>query len=222
MRKVFTSVALSLLCLGAFAQEGPTQISQGTVVLSGSVQYNQLHHKPDQNPFNTRSISQSLYLSPSVGFMLRDGLEMGMGIGLHHLLSKSKWDEGESRSKSQALYLSPYARKYVALTDFLLLHGTGSVSIGFGRNLENGQQDDDYRLTSRSNSFRVGISPGLTYLATPKLGITASFGYLSYEVSNRTYLAYQHQSEHAYRDKGFYANLSSSSLGLGINYFINR
>lgn len=154
--------------------------------------------------------------------MLRDGLEMGMGIGLHNSLSKSKWDEGESRSKSQALYLSPYIRKYVQLTDFLLFHGTGYTSVGFGRNLENGQQDEDYRLTSRSNSFRVGVYPGLTYLATPKLGITATFGNLSYEVSNRTHLAYQHQREHAYRDKGFHANLSPSSLGLGINYFINR
>jgi hypothetical protein len=222
MRKLFTTAALSLLCLGAFAQEGPTQISQGTVVLSGSVQFNQSYYKPDQNPSNSRSINQSLYLSPSVGFMLRDGLELGMGIGLHNSLSKSTWDEGEARSKSQALYLSPYIRKYVQLTDFLLLHGTGYTSVGFGRNLENGEQDEDYRLTSRSNSLRVGVYPGLTYLATPKLGITATFGNLSYEVRKSTNLASRHQSEHAYTDKGFYANLSPGSLSLGINYFINR
>ncbi len=208
--------------MGAFAQEGPTQISKGTVVLSGSIQFNQSYYKPDQNPSNMRSINQSLYLSPYVGYMLRDGLEMGMGIGLHNSLSKGTWDEGESRAKSQALYLTPYVQKYVQLTDFLLLHGTGYTSVGFGRSLENDQQDDDYRLTSRNNSFRVGVYPGLTYLATPKLGITATFGGLMYEVSQRTHLASQHQSEHAYRDKGLHANFSPSSLGLGINYFINR
>jgi hypothetical protein len=216
MKKIFTTALVALLGTGAFAQ-----ISQGTVSVQGSVNFGGSGSKYVNSPANTESISRSIHLFPSVGYFVQDGLELGLGLGLNQGMSKYKQDSGESRSKTQSISFSPYIRKYITLTDQLQLHGTGYVTGNIGNSKYKDLHGSSYEETSTSSGYGLGFSPGLTYFATPKLGLTATFGAFSYSRSKNTPKNNPHQSS-PYSSSSFTADLTPSSINIGIGYFIAR
>lgn len=217
MKKIFTTALLAMLGAGAFAQT-----SQGTVSVSGSVSFRNESGKDLQSTMGARSTNRSIGIHPSVGYFTGDGLELGIGLGLSQSAYINKWDDEDERSVSKYhnISLSPYLRKYVALTEQLQLHGTGYISVGVGNQTSKGTDDDSAEVVSTSTNYGIGIYPGLTYFATPKLGITATFGRLSYARSKTE------PKKDGYGNPGdsntFTADLSPSSISIGIGYYIAR
>lgn len=173
------------------------------------------------SPTTNESISRSFHLFPSVGYFVQDGLELGLGAGLNQSISKYKQDSGESRSRTQSISFRPYVRKYIALTDQLQLHGTGYVTADIGNSKFKDIRESSYEERSTSSGYGLGFSPGLTYFATPKLGFTATFGAFSYSRSKSTPKNNPHQTS-PHISNSFAANLSPSSINIGIGYFIAR
>ncbi|SIT74441.1 outer membrane beta-barrel protein [Pontibacter indicus] len=216
MKKIFTTAMLALLCAGAYAQT-----SQGTISVKGAVNFKNENRKVTDSEYGELHSSRSVNLRPTVGYFLKDGLELGVGLGYDRSTSKYKWDDGENYTRFNDISLIPYVRKYVAITEQLQLHGTGYVSFGLGKQTSKNSPESSPDVTSTSTDLGIGIYPGLTYFATPKLGITATFGSLSY--SRRKHKP----KEDAYRTYSttydtFSANLSPSSVSIGIGYFIAR
>lgn len=208
---------MALLGTAAFAQT-----SQGTVSVQGSVNFTQNANKYDDTA-NRPDNNKDLYirLSPSIGYFVTDGLELGLGIGVMRNVSRYMSESDESKSKTQSINFSPYIRKYVALTDQLHLHGTGFMSVGFANRKYKEDEDASYEMREKSNEYSIGLYPGITYFATPKLGITATFGSLSYFRNEDTPLNNPHSSATSISN-GFAVNLSPSSVNLGIGYYIGR
>lgn len=218
MKKIFTTALLAMLGAGAFAQT-----SQGTVSVSGSVNFRNESGKDLNSNMNTRSSNRSISLQPTVGYFIGDGLELGIGIGLAQFTSIYKWDDGNEKSvsKNNNISLNPFLRKYVALTEQLQLHGTGYVSGGIGNHKTKRNDDDSAEVISTSTNYGIGIYPGLTYFATPKLGITATFGHLSYARS-KTKPKKEGNGTYPSDSNTFTADLSPSSISIGIGYYIAR
>jgi hypothetical protein len=216
MKKIFTTALLALIGAGAFAQT-----AQGTVSVQGSASFWGSGSKYDTSPTNSKSISRSIHLFPSVGYFVQEGLEMGLGLGLNQSISKYSQDSGESKFKSQSISFRPYARKYISLTEQLQLHGTGYLTGDIGNSKIKDIQESSYQESSTSNSYGIGFYPGLTYFASPKLGFTATFGAFSYSRSKNTQKNNPHQTS-PHINSSFTADLSPNSINIGIGYFIAR
>lgn len=214
LKKLVATASFVLLGAGAFAQT-----TQGTTVVSGSVNFSNETREFNQPTNNTKYITRGISLAPSVGYFVKDGLEAGLSLWLSQQTSKNKQDEGDSFNRHNRIYFSPYIQKYVALTEQLQLHATGFATVGFGNSKQKNSDASSAKVTGTSNHFGAGISPGLTYFATPKLGFSANFGSLSFS----------HRKDKP-KDSQYFprtynslsANLSPSSINLGVSYFIAR
>jgi hypothetical protein len=216
MKKIFTTTLLAMLGAGAFAQT-----SQGTVSVQGSVSLRNEIRKELVDTLGNRNSYGSININPSVGYFVKDGLELGVGLGLYRYTNTYKWSDGKNYSRSNEISLRPYIRKYVAITEHLQLHGTGYVSFGLGNETSKSNEDSSPKVRSTFTDLSIGIYPGLTYFATPKLGITATFGSLSYSSRrNKPREDTYHTNPVTYNT--FTANLSPSSVSIGIGYFIAR
>ncbi|QCR21572.1 outer membrane beta-barrel protein [Pontibacter sp. SGAir0037] len=213
MKTLFTTALLALLGTGVFAQT-----SQGTFAVSGSVSYYNSNGNTSSLPTTISDTNRNLALRPSVGYFISDGTEAGISVGITSSLRKTIYDTGENISKNNSVTLGVYLRKYVALTEQLSLHGTGYISAGLGKTRYSNTSSAD-ELTQNTNNYAIGLYPGLTYFATPKLGLTASFGNISFSRQS-TKLLYENDDRSV--SSKFDANLSFSSFGIGLSYFIAR
>ena len=214
MKKLVATACFTLLGAGAFAQT-----SQGTITVSGSVNFRNETFNNQNVSNDQRTIYRNISLQPSVGYFVKDGLELGVGVGFSQYSSKLKQEAGNITTKNNNLHLRFYAQQYVALTEQLMLHGTGFATVGLGYGKYKGVDDTSSELTGTTNDFGAGIYPGLTYFATPKLGLTATFGSLSFF---RTKYKPKDSQQSDRTTNSFHANLSPSSVSFGLGYFITR
>lgn len=215
MKKSVFTVFFALLGAGAFAQT-----SQGTMAVSGSVNFrNETIRNHSSIPTEHKVTNRAINLQPSIGYFVKDKLEVGLGIGLNRYSYKLEQEDDDTSGRNLNVSLNPYIRKYVALTDQLLLHGTGYATVGFGNSKIRNTADNTEEITQTSDNFGFGIYPGLTYFATPKIGFTASFGSLSFSRTKEK----PNDSAQAERTTYRYdANLHPSSISIGFGYFIAR
>lgn len=214
MKKLMATACFTLLGAGAFAQT-----SQGTITVSGYVNFRNEAYNNHNVSNDERTIHRNISLQPSVGYFVKDGLELGMGIGLSQHTSKYKQEAGDIKHKNNNVSLRFYAQQYVALTEQLMLHGTGFATVGFGNRTYKGMDDTSSEVRETSNDFGIGVYPGLTYFATPKLGLSATFGSLSFF---RTKYKPKDSQQSDRTINSFHANLSPSSVSFGLGYFIAR
>lgn len=215
MKKLVVTAFFALLGAGAFAQT-----TQGTIAVAGSVNFrNETIRNHSSIPNEHKITNRTLNLQPSVGYFVKDKLELGMGIGFTRISYKTEQEDEGTSGRNLSVSLRPYVRKYVALTEQLQLHGTGYAAVGFGNSkLRNAAEDTD-EITHTSNNFGFGIYPGLTYFATPKIGFTATFGSLSF---SRTKEKPKDSAQSERTTNTYAADLHPSSISIGFGYFIAR
>lgn len=214
-RKLVATACFILLGAGAFAQT-----SEGTIAVSGNVNLRkEIIRNHSSVAGEHKLVGRTINLYPSVGYFVKDGLELGIGIGLSQYASKSEQEEGVFFSRNNNISFRTYARKYIILTEQLQLHGTGYATVGFGNGKIKNPSDSSSKLTQTSNDFGIGIYPGLIYFATPKLGLTATFGSLSF---SRTKEKPKDSQQFDRTTNSFTANLHPSSVSVGFGYFIAR
>ncbi|WP_018479164.1 outer membrane beta-barrel protein [Pontibacter roseus] len=217
MKRIFTTALLALLGTSAFAQT-----SQGTIAVSGSVSLRHEVSKALEDTSGGKNGYRGINLNPHVGYFVQNGLELGVGLGLSRSTNMYKWDDGKSYIRSNEISLRPYARKYVALTEQLQLHGTGYLSVGLGNRTSKGNEEGaSAEVFATSYTYGIGFYPGLTYFATPKLGFTASFGALSYSRGKETPKD-DRQYVYPTDSHSFAVDLSTSSVSIGIGYYLTR
>ncbi|WP_242917543.1 hypothetical protein [Pontibacter liquoris] len=196
------------------------QTTTGTKVIAGSVSLRTETIKNNNGVASENSIlNRTINLNPSVGYFVKDGLLIGIGVGLSQYASKLKQEEGHTISTNNSISFRPYIQKYFTITDNLLLHATGYASVGIGNGKYQGLNTSSNQVISTSRSVGLGLYPGLTYFATPKLGLTATFGSLAYTGTQEKPKDTQ-QSTRTYNT--FTANLSPNSISVGVGYYLAR
>ncbi|MBC5772668.1 outer membrane beta-barrel protein [Pontibacter sp. KCTC 32443] len=219
MKKLLAVAIFGLVSTGAFAQT-----TQGSIVVSGSVN---LSKNSDDvgNPFNSQRANlevTTLAISPRVGFMIKDGIEVGAAFNYGHEKSDYRVDQSYSdyirNSKKNVIGLGVYLQKYFMLSEKVAVTGMGTAGFNTGKTkLESGDATL-WKSETESKEYYVAIEPGITFFPTEKIGISATFGSLFYNK-----LEEEPDSENGkstYTDFGL--DLSNRTLGIGFSYYISR
>jgi hypothetical protein len=238
MKKLALLCAVTLLAYGAQAQT-----SKGTVVLTGKTGYTQYkgenEKKYEGNDYGAEGYSYTL--SPSLGVFIKDNLEIGTSLNF----SRYKGENFNSTpsytnsliAEGREKNFSIYAKQYKFLTERLAVHGTLSAGLGKSEktlvstylNTYSSQSSDQHEKTT---SFTFGVSPGVTFFASDKIGLTASLGTLSYSrskdirenaFSNIMYPPHSpYRNDYSYKTNRLQLDFSSMYLNFGISYFLGR
>ncbi|GGG13336.1 hypothetical protein [Pontibacter amylolyticus] len=238
MMKKLTLLAIA----GLLAFSAQAQTTKGTLVLTGKLGYSQSKSKHDRDRNTPRSeFEQYNYtVSPSIGFLIKDNLEIGVRAHrykLHHGDAnyfenvKSNWENGENNKG-----VSVYARQYKYLTEKLALHGTLSSGISNQVITYASNTDGPYPYTSREERDAIlvngSLSPGITFFVSKKLGIQAGLGALTFNHSVtdsfREYTLYNtppyelQRREDTIKRNVLQFDFSSMHLNFGLSYFIGQ
>ncbi len=198
--------------LGLFGTAAAAQTSQGTVVLSGSVGYS----KTTDNEGDEFEQYQSTFnISPSIGYFISDGLEVGASIGYqkakNNMFYPTGWDMIEIEQETSLFAFAPYLTKYFMVSDRVALTGTGSV--GFSKGTSTFSFDSD-KAESDLSGFQLAVVPGITFFPTEKIGINASFGSLGYA----SLTSEPKEGEGKTKSSNLGLNLNASTLNVGFSY----
>ncbi|MDO7873202.1 outer membrane beta-barrel protein [Hymenobacter sp. ASUV-10] len=176
-----------LLSAGSGGAQAQTAIPAGTVALGGMVGY--AHFTNDEPPSATsgtlsHSYSENQFqFTPSIGYFVADNLAVGLDLG--YLITKRRFDGAGASSTTtpnEQLRAGAYVQYYKMLTAQFGLVGT--LGAGYQHRASDGYRaidPNDPNVNVKSNGFYAQLTPGLIFFPTPKLGISASVGYLGYE-----------------------------------------
>ncbi len=114
---------------------------------------------------------------------------------------------------------SPYLKKYFMVSDKVAF--TGSAFAGYEISNSKRGSDSVFMTDSetKSNTFDIGVAPGIVFFPTEKIGISGSLGRLSYSTIKAKSSEGEVSNERTTNNFGFDF---SSSLYLGFSYYISR
>ncbi|WP_018479163.1 hypothetical protein [Pontibacter roseus] len=238
-RLTFAFVAALLAC-GAQAQT-----TKGTVALTGKLGYthNKVASEAEKVAYTNNSENHSYTFAPGVGVFVKDNLEIGASVSLNSY----KYEHSNEQPSYPGTYTSShqedtrekhagvYARQYKFLTQRFAAHVTLSAGLGSSRSET---VNSSYNQSSYSNTHdnlektifsTIAISPGLSFFASEKVGISVHLGALRYSrrdfeaVRKSTSLNYEPQQyEGKHQSNVLELDFSSMNLNFGLTYFIGR
>lgn len=231
---------LLLVIVTASALTVQAQTSRGTVALTGTLGYSQ--HKDsaekEQNGARYESDGYSYTLAPSIGYFIKDNLELGVSFQLYKYKSESSDPTNtfilSDKSENKYTDYSVYARQYKFLTEKLAVHGTLKAGLSNREDLRDilphtGLANQGHYRNDHYTTFSAALSPGLTFFASNKVGLTASFGALQYSrkktemtsVSDYSTSPWQRHVT-TYKSNVLELDFSSMNLNFGLSYFIGK
>ena len=156
---VFLSICTALL----FSQAAYSQISEGNVLIGGGFGFGA---SDNEVRFN---------LNPSAHYLITDNISIGGSIGLN----TSRTDPGENTYGRQiTIAIAPAVRYFKDFGDKLFIYGEGAISFNTGNTalIDDGQRTDLQRI----NQLGVGISPGILFTPTDRIGFDFNFSLISF------------------------------------------
>ncbi|MGY6648892.1 outer membrane beta-barrel protein [Wenyingzhuangia sp. IMCC45574] len=204
-------IALALLCflsLSVFAQEQNSDysfISSGSKLIAGSIAYANNKTKSEVEDSTTHTTNLNL----NYGYALQDNLV----IGLNTIYSITRIDGGRSDffgnqedTRLDIYNISFYLRRYYKITNRLLFNVEGQAGILKGK-------IEDFNIPSeiKTNGYNLTLEPGITFQLTPRFGLIASFGNISF-----VHMEFSSDEIEADRETdAFNFNLGIDNLALG-------
>ncbi|WP_170866177.1 outer membrane beta-barrel protein [Pontibacter flavimaris] len=226
MKKLLLTALLACIGSAAFAQT-----SQGTIVVSGSLNYQNNTFKSDAVTHKTGN--RSFTIAPSVGYMLRDGLEAGMSVGYTSSIDETKVHSvlpdgslqlySTSETSNRSFAIGPYLKKYFSISEKIAFTGQAYVNYvsaeyeSYSENTSGSSGSSD----NESTGFSAGVKPGITFFPTEKIGLSASFGNLGY-TRNTSKSKLEYVNDYKSTSSNFGLNLDGSTLSFGFGYYISR
>lgn len=153
------------------------------------------------------------------GKFIRDNLALGLKFQYSYGESHHEYvfdnlkifSSNNGTSYSGGLFI----RKYVAVTNKLLFYGQGSSRLIFTRQNQETSADAPNLVThSNTRGIVIDLSPGFTYLISPKIGLDLSNYGLSY--------GYFRNNEENYNGHSFILGLDLKSLAYGLRFYFTR
>ncbi|MEJ8757279.1 outer membrane beta-barrel protein [Pontibacter sp. H259] len=212
MKKLLAIAIFSIVSTSAFAQT-----SQGSIAISGAFGIS----KTTQD--NAAEINQfTVNIAPSVGYFVRDGLEVGAAVGFSHTaadqLTYDSSGFGTFKTTTNTFSFVPYITKYFLLSEKVAFTGHAFAGISAGTGKISFDSDFSPNADLKLSGVQIGVSPGLSFFPTEKIGISARFGSLGYtEFSMKP-----EGGTDSSKSSTFGLDLNASTLALGFSYYINR
>lgn len=239
------------------------QTAKGTVAVTGILGYLQKQESvdriPDTVPFRDHQNETHNYtLGPSIGYFIKNNIELGAAAYLNKGKTQRHDHNGyypsnqsqliENKSHFLAEYAQRgfrlYAKYYKFINEKVAVHGT--ISAGLSNMNSNANSSGTFtngttNIYSTSqheeqlNTFTSALSPGVTFFASNKIGMTANFGSLVYSrhkksltlVNTNQNESLQEQphffrQENSFKESGLELSFTSLHLNFGLTYLIGK
>lgn len=220
MKTYFIILGLCLVTATGFAQ------TFGKAVVTGSFHFASYSGSTQQESFDDVYFKQgdskntSLGIQPGFAFFVKDKLAIGGTFSYNYYQNKSSFYDKDTYQKRHTVSVGPLARYYIPVSNRIAFFCQASLTYVTGK--ENRKDLTNISTVTVSSGDLSGgafkIYPGLTFFATPKLGIELTFGDLGYETEK---LDSDHDSLDK-RDTSFGANFDFTNLGIGISLYLGR
>ena len=213
MKKAF--IALLFLPFGILPVTSYGQISSGTIIVGGGLNYNNsdFHNKSDNSNYKTRNFS----VSPSVGIFITQNLAVGAGLGLN--TQKQNGGSGV-QYKAFGYSFGPFVRYYKFIGEKTAIYGNAAFEYGkvTGKTRHN---EADYVPANEEKNLGASFTPGLTYFATPKIALEISLGSVGFysKESKNNLNTYSYEQ---INNSGFGTNFGLNNAALGIRFYLAR
>ena len=214
MKKKFISLLFIPFGLIPLASLG--QISSGTTLLGGTLNYNSYNTRVNSTQ-NQVFKNNSFAIAPKAGYFISDNLVLGASLGL--TTGKQK-NGSDIQSKHSGYSIGPFVRYYKFLSERLAIFG--NAAFNYNKTKTN-SLNFNQELVHSSNNEIIGayLTPGLTYFASSRIGLEISLGYIGY---------YKNLNEQNVNTTNYYKNNNSGfvkyyGLGnsaLGVNFYLGR
>ncbi len=237
MRKLLALAAAALLAYGAAAQT-----TQGRLAVTGAAGYSSRSGSSDQevNGRTTSDKGSSYTLSPSIGYFIKDNLEIG--AGMRYEKHENEWTTPSAFNVSHNTYdrkrdeLRVYARQYKYLTERFAMQTTLAGGIGTTTQQSSNERSNPQYASNYSRYYSrvrtVSLSPGIAFFPSDRLALSANLGALRYEHKATHDSNWQkHQGtpivdrdihESKYKTNSFGLDFSSWNLNFGLSLFIGK
>ena len=213
MKKAF--IALLFLPFGLLPLTSYGQISSGTIILGGGLNYNNSDFH--NNRYNSNYRTSNFAVSPSVGIFIAQNLVIGAGLGLN----TQKQNAGSGvQSNAFGFSFGPFVHYYKFIGEKTAIYGNAAFEYGKvkGKTRHN---EADYVPANEEKNMGASFTPGLTYFANPKIALEISLGSVGFysKESKNNLNTYSYEQ---INNSGFGANFGLSNAALGIRFYLAR
>jgi len=214
MKKKF--ISLLFLPFGMMPLTGLGQISSGTILLGGSLNYNTNNYNSSNNNDQVFK-SNSFSFAPKAGYFISENLVLGVGLGL---TTGSQKNGSAIQYKQSGYSIGPFVRYYKFLGERTALFGNAAFNYN---KTKTKSLNLNQELVPANNQENIGayITPGLTYFASSRIGLEISLGYIGYSKN-----LYEYNLDTPYYSKtknsGFVKYYGLANSALGVNFYLGR
>lgn len=226
-KKSFFFIAL---CLSMAAQ---SQIQKGTGFLSGAISGNYTKNQ-GRGALSTRNDNTSAWsLLISYGDYVSENVAIGVGVGFNANNYKGTsyyndpfgYSSYITNQQGMLYYLSPFVRISKSISEKLYCFGAFNALAGMGPGKDT---YDDIGTGASSHTYKTkqtmlggGITGGLNYFLNRHFALQLSYGNISYSYTKFVRDNGPYNDDFTSTLDGINVNLGLSSIGVGLQYYIN-
>lgn len=185
------------------------------------------------NLYSIKTNSLGFQIVPGFGYFISDNIAVGVNlkVGISNtksvLINSDQIPDLITTNKSSAKNYGGgvFAKYYKKITTNLLFSLNGEASFSYQTTKLEHSTNDPWYVASPDNpaiqevqlkSVFAGISPGLVYFISPKLGISTNFSSFYFNNSSSKNISVTFPNDNKVNSYGF--NFSITTLYLGLNY----
>jgi hypothetical protein len=228
-------IALSTFLAAATIFGANAQTSQGTLFFGGGLGFSSSSQKATAKSGGTTvetdgEKSTEFSIVPGVGYFVADKLAIGLDLSVSTSSVKTPdpgpGNAGDYEKVSGTTFaFRPYARKYWMLADNFGFTGTLGVGVGFGSSKVETKSGNTTVTNDgpKVTNLEIGVTPGLVFFPTNKVGLEANFGFVGYSSTTaKTDLGGGGERKVNSSTIGLGANSISPTFSLGFRYYLTK
>lgn len=224
---------LTIAILFATAMSSFAQTSKGTLFLGGGLGFTSSNGKSTLK-FGGTTVesdgvkSTNFSIVPGVGYFVADKLAIGLDLSVNsssiQIPDNNDPDDYEKTSGT-SFGFKPYARKYWMVGDNFGFTGTLGVGVAFGSSKVE-EKNGNTTVTNdgpKTTDLEIGVTPGIVFFPTNKVGLEASFGFVGYSSStSKTDLGGGDELKVTNSTFGLSANSITPTFSLAFRYYLTK
>jgi hypothetical protein len=227
MKKIILS---SVFLASSFLVNAQDGIKAGTISAGGAIGI-QLGSGSTKNTIGTTSTSTDapstfgLNVLPNIQYFVADNFSVGLQVGIGTNSSTTKVGTTETSTSTTLFQVAPYARYYLMLSGGNVgFFGQGAVGI----TTRSGSTKSGTTSVDAPNTFTlgIGISPGIVFFPSSKIGIEAVIGnvFAFQSTSTTTKTTVGTTTSETVTTSNTIDLLNANTLGIsfGFNYYFGR
>lgn len=182
MKKLTFLMAFAFLAMTASAQ-----FTKGSIFATGGLNFSSSTPKFESRVGGVTATvdgdkTTQIGLDLFGGYFVANNIAIGFGLGVDVLTESGDLGGNDSFTDRDLLfYLTPALRYYMPMTEKFSAFGQFGIGIGFGSvKAEVVTGGVTASASSPYNMMNIGITPGFTYMMTPKMALEMRFGFFGY------------------------------------------